>query len=86
MVDILPHACRTTSSRNISGRTVSKSVLNKMLWTSSFRVLNISLQTSTLLAWIFQELTGYSENNDQYFETAETADSLRRFETHYNAK
>jgi len=33
-----------------------------------------------------QELTGYSENNDQYFETAETADSLRRFETHYKAK
>jgi len=39
-----------------------------------------------LLPWLFQELTGYSENNDQYFETAETADSLRRFETHYNAK
>ena len=31
MVDILLIACRTTSSRNISGRTVSKSVLNEML-------------------------------------------------------
>ena len=39
-----------------------------------------------LSTWLFQELTGYSENNDQYFETAGTADSLRRFETHYNAK
>ena len=40
----------------------------------------------TISIWLFQELTGYSENNDQYFETAETAASLRRFDTHYNAK
>ncbi|EDO43736.1 predicted protein [Nematostella vectensis] len=33
-----------------------------------------------------KELTGYSENNDQFFETAETADTLRRFGTHYRAK
>lgn len=39
-----------------------------------------------ILTRLFQELTGYSENNDQYFETAESAESLMRFQTHYNAK
>lgn len=46
--------------------------------TEAERLGNVSLGT--------KELTGYSENNDQYFETAETAESLRRFNTHYNAK
>ncbi|XP_031556028.1 protein phosphatase 1 regulatory subunit 32-like [Actinia tenebrosa] len=33
-----------------------------------------------------KEPTGYSENNDKFFETAETEELLRRFDTHYNAK
>lgn len=43
--------------------------------THAGRLGNVSVGT--------KELTGYSENNDKFFETAETTASLRRFHTHY---
>lgn len=56
-------------------------------WITMLKIVNMDKNyRECLLIYLSQELTGYSENNDQYFETAETTDSLKRFETHYNAK
>nr|XP_058963172.1 protein phosphatase 1 regulatory subunit 32-like [Pocillopora verrucosa]XP_058963173.1 protein phosphatase 1 regulatory subunit 32-like [Pocillopora verrucosa] len=66
-----PHAFASTAKISFKGKQRNDP-------TEAERLGNTSTGT--------KELTGYSENNDQYFETAETTDSLKRFETHYNAK